>query len=144
MNVILYQFNGRKNEINKTLVELEQTEIFLKKELQNVNDISFDVVNVNRDFTANYCYIPQFKRYYFVNNIVIVNNSVMRLNCHVDLLQTYKENILECSATVTETTDNYNNNFATTEKSNDFKSKKIEIETDFINTENNLVLVVEK
>lgn len=142
--MILYNFNGKKNELNKTLNEIEQTEIFLKKELQNINDISIDVANINRNFNINYCYIQQFNRYYFVNDIVIVNNSIMRLNCHIDLLQTYKEKILECNATIIEATNNYNNDFATTEKSNDFKSKKIEIETDFINSDNNLILVVEK
>ena len=38
----------------------------------------------------NYCYIPEFKRYYFIDEIVSVKNGIWRVSLHVDVLESFK------------------------------------------------------
>lgn len=38
----------------------------------------------------NYAYIPSFNRYYFIDTITCENNGLLRMELHVDVLQTYQ------------------------------------------------------
>lgn len=42
----------------------------------------------------NYVYIPSFNRYYFVTRIVSVRARIWRVYCHVDVLMSWKTQIL--------------------------------------------------
>lgn len=42
----------------------------------------------------NYCYIPQFKRYYFISDIKNLTGGRVKIDIHVDVLKTYKDSIL--------------------------------------------------
>ena len=52
-------------------------------------------------FQKNYCYIPTFSRYYFINNIEVDAGERIIINCSIDVLNTYKSNILSLDVTVT-------------------------------------------
>lgn len=49
-------------------------------------------------FNYNYMKIELFNRYYFIDDIVSVNNSIWEVSGHVDVLETYKNEILANSA----------------------------------------------
>ena len=49
----------------------------------------------------NYAYIPEFNRYYYINEIVCVRNNLWRLIMHVDVLMSHATQIKNCSAIVT-------------------------------------------
>lgn len=60
------------------------------------------------DFTrCNYCYIEDFGRYYYINDIVI-NGKVFELHMHVDVLMSYKDEIRANSAVVSRQENKYN------------------------------------
>lgn len=46
----------------------------------------------------NYMYIPDFNRYYFIGDIVSKNNVIWEVSGHVDVLETYKQQILSNTA----------------------------------------------
>ena len=48
----------------------------------------------------NYVYIPKFKRYYFVTNIVCVRNNIYRVELKVDVLYSYETDLRTQSAFV--------------------------------------------
>lgn len=48
--------------------------------------------------TYNYMYIEAFSRYYFIDDIVSINNNLWEISGHVDVLETYKNDILGNSA----------------------------------------------
>ena len=48
----------------------------------------------------NYAYIPELNRYYFVRDIDNVNNKLWVIKFHVDVLMTYKTQILQLKAEV--------------------------------------------
>ena len=56
----------------------------------------------------NYMYISEFNRYYFIDDIVSVNNNKWEISAHVDVLETYKTDILANTAVIKRQTSLYN------------------------------------
>ena len=59
-------------------------------------------------YTYNYMYIAEFERYYFIDDIVSVNNGVWEVSGHVDVLETYKNSILSNDAVIKRQGAQYN------------------------------------
>ena len=113
---------------------------------QKTNTINFDLILNKKidNFNYNYCYIPKLNKYYFINNLSIINNTNILLELKIDVLMSYKNILLETKARIKECDNNYNENYVTAEKNNTFSHKEIVIPTDFINTDNKLVLITQK
>lgn len=56
----------------------------------------------------NYMYISDFGRYYFIDDIVTKNNDVWEVSGHVDVLETYKSQILANTAVIKRQEKQYN------------------------------------
>lgn len=50
---------------------------------------------------ANYIWCPELQRYYFIDNYVAETGGGMRLNCHVDVLMTYSNYLVNIPMTIT-------------------------------------------
>lgn len=46
----------------------------------------------------NYCWIEYFQRWYFIKDIVSFRNNVWQIDCKVDVLVTYRDDILKSTA----------------------------------------------
>lgn len=143
MVVNFYLYTGRLNELNKVLPTGFTIDCILK---QKSNTINFDLI-LNKtidNFNYNYCYIPKLNKYYFINNLSIINSTNILLELKIDVLMSYKNILLETKARIKECDNNYNKNYVMAEKNNTFSHKEIVIPTDFINTDNKLVLITQK
>lgn len=104
MVITLYNYDGKRNTINKTLqngvnvdgtikdatnVLTPQIRFRTKQNLQNVK-------------AFNYVYIAALNRYYFVENCEIQSSDVFILSLRVDVLKSYENAILASTATITE------------------------------------------
>lgn len=56
----------------------------------------------------NYMYISDFQRYYFIDDIVSKNKVIWEVSGHVDVLQTYKQQILSNTAVLKRQQNKYN------------------------------------
>lgn len=73
-------------------------------ELMYLDDAEEIDISVNIDYTifdANYCYIHEFKRYYFIDNIIIQNNKLFMIQLNVDVLETHKNQFMSLNAFIT-------------------------------------------
>lgn len=59
-------------------------------------------------YTFNYMYISDFGRYYFINDIVSLNNNRWMIKAHVDVLETYNDAILSNTAVIKRQSTLYN------------------------------------
>ena len=50
--------------------------------------------------TVNYAYIDEFKRYYFIRTITVGQNNIYTLTMECDVIETYREDILNSSALI--------------------------------------------
>lgn len=127
MILTLYTSTSDKNRIDKsafltTLVTLTGTmktessiinpiiAIDLSQESVIVDDDSLEVASDGKSIIgdtlanllkANYAYIPDFNRYYFITNIVQVTTFILRFELSCDCLMSYQEEIYSLSALVT-------------------------------------------
>lgn len=95
MKMYLYHVNDAENVINKTLVNGLELDINLKSSVDIVNP---EIV-LNGDFRGyNYAHLPDLNRYYFIDRIEQLNLKLVKLNLSCDVLETYKDDILNSNA----------------------------------------------
>ena len=49
----------------------------------------------------NYCYCPNLERYYFITDIIFTRQGLVELNCSVDPLMSFKDDILNSKQLIT-------------------------------------------
>lgn len=95
MTIKFYTNNSEYNTIKKDIQELLSFTGTLRSDSSLIDPIITVEVVSNLIPTINYCYIPEFERYYFVNNITSLRNNLWEFTMHVDVLMTYADAILE-------------------------------------------------
>ena len=98
MQLILYNVKDAHNVIGKTLNEVIRVNITMKKTEDIENPT---IVLTDTGLTYNYAKISFFNRYYFVDEFKRGTNGLITLNLSVDVLETYKDDILNSPATIT-------------------------------------------
>ena len=94
IDIYLYRFYGRKNQIYKT--ELTG-DIHLTGEFRDAVNIinpqfviEYDANGTTQNLLKmNYVYIPVMKRYYFITNIELTRKNLITLSLHVDVLTSH-------------------------------------------------------
>lgn len=100
MDIVLYVNSSEKQAINKTISSSETLTGALRDESSVINP-SFLIQHLNPT-GYNYCYISEFVRYYFITDIVSVRTNLWRINCTVDVLMSFKTQILNLNVTVSD------------------------------------------
>ena len=103
MKLKTYITNDTNNTINKNLTDLKEYDITLKNPENVINPTI--MLNHRDKFTQNYAYIPAFSRYYFIRDITRVNRDLVQLRLEVDVLETYKEDILNSEGNISRNKD---------------------------------------
>ena len=107
MEIILYYNDSEKIKLDKELTQIGTIEGRL---FQNTSitkpSIMFDLdIAV---FSANYLYIPQFNRYYFITDVVNVSANKWQIQARVDVLTSFKSAIRENTAIIERQENEYN------------------------------------
>ena len=105
-NIVLMNNTDPTNKVTKS----PSTVSTLTGTLKDSSSIIDPVILIQRDSPVgfNYCYIQTFNRYYFVNDIIIVKNGLLEIHCHVDVLMSFKTEILAQRALVSRNAKNWN------------------------------------
>lgn len=90
MNIQLITYRGRRNVLEKSWDNADV--ITISGSLRNDCDVLNPVieVSVENPFIYNYAYIPDFKRYYFIDRFVISRQGLYRLYMSVDVLKSFE------------------------------------------------------
>ena len=102
MVIDLYINASEQQAIHKIL----QNELELNGTLRNESSVinpSFIMEHTNPS-QFNYCFIPEFDRYYFIKDIVSVRNNLWRIDCDVDVLMSFQSQILDLDVIVSDET----------------------------------------
>lgn len=132
MDIILYVNNSEKNKIGKNLTN----EFSLSGTLRDATDIINPIilVELNEIANYNYCYIPNFKRYYFITDITVIRTGLYAISLSVDVLESFKSDIKNLSVILLNTENVGLNNYLPSQVfRNNVKSK-----TDILNFPNGL------
>lgn len=119
MTIDFYKVNDVKNKINKTLdVPYTISNVFFKS--GNV-DIVNPFLRLSRDMTQyNYCFIRELNRFYFIDDVVIENNGIKNYKLTIDVLMSYKNEIMNNKTHIVESENVLNvDNIEYSEKNNE-------------------------
>lgn len=101
MQLQLFTTKDSKNVINKKLINESDLSITLKRN-ENIKKLDIIISRQNYNKNFNYAVIPYLSASYFINGYDIINNSHVTLHLEIDLLETYKNDILNSPAQITE------------------------------------------
>lgn len=93
MSMTLYVNSSDNRQIGKSLTDsyvLSNIEIKRPCEMLNPTIIIKNITNVTK---YNYCYIGEFDRYYFIDEIEFLTGGRVSLKCSIDVLETYATEI---------------------------------------------------
>lgn len=107
MDIILYKCIDEINAFPKTLTE----GVTISGTLRGECDMLYPVLTFSGDKGLwwfkeyNYIHIPDFNRYYFVSSLNLTSNASIEVSCSVDVLQSWKDYILETECILSRTED---------------------------------------
>lgn len=135
-----FVYDGKPNEVNKTLQENE--------EYTGVLNATFNVLTpvvrfrTRTPVTFNYVYIESLNRYYFVSEKE-QNGDICTVSLRVDVLMTYKDKILDSTGTLIKGT-NVNSYASNRENNYDLrpKLKKLDFPNKGLFSDNDNIIMV--
>ena len=94
MDIIFYKSTNEVNSFPKSLTDGVTISGTLRSECDILNPV-IEFTGIGVDIPYNYCYIPTFKRYYFITEARSIRNDILEISMHVDVLQSWEREILE-------------------------------------------------
>ena len=139
MLISLYNTNDSNMIINKTLTNKVDYDIKIKDNVSIINPVI--ILKNETLITSNYAYIPNFNRYYYIDDIEVFPNDVYNLSLKCDVFMSFKNDILNSNAYINQSThDNkyYDSGFRSEVK------KEVDIyysDFDMSNEETSIILI---
>lgn len=132
MNITLYINNSEKNKIGKNLTNDFSLSGALRDATNIINPVI--LIELNEIGNYNYCYIPDFNRYYFITDITVIRTGLFAISLMVDVLESFKSDIKNLSVILLNTQNVGSSNYLPSPVfRNNVKSK-----TDILNFPNGL------
>lgn len=132
MNITLYVNNSEKNKIGKNLTNDFSLSGTLRDATNIINPII--LLELNEISNYNYCYIPNFNRYYFITDITVIRTGLYAISLLVDVLESFKTDIKNISVILLNT----QNVGSSTYLSSPVFRNNVKSKTDIINFPNGL------
>ena len=90
MKLKIYNNKSNKNIVNKKIEEIQEISFNFKDN----SDITNPILSLQTYQTGNYCYIPDLKRYYYIDRIELMKGGFYRLYLEIDVLMSYKDELI--------------------------------------------------
>lgn len=107
MTVKFYKMTSTSNTINKKKSQIQESDCQLYDETDILNPSLLMKYNKNL-LSSNYIYIEEFERFYFINNIEIIDGNRIVVRCHVDVLDSYWNRIKETQQHIIRNSEQFN------------------------------------
>lgn len=88
-NLKIYTNKSNQNIINKEIELVSELNCTFKDDI----DILNPVLLVKNYTGGNYCYISDFERYYYIDDVGYLTGGVYQLHCSVDVLKSYVDEL---------------------------------------------------
>lgn len=108
MTIKLQYTKSERNVVKKSITDIKELTGVLRDECDLINPevtIECSITDLNN---SNYLYIPQFNRHYFINSKETINNNLFRIRCHVDVLHSFRNEIIKNKAIIKRQQGQYN------------------------------------
>lgn len=132
MDIVLSVISNDRREITKT----PSNELTLSGTLRNeTNLIDVDIlIEIENPSSYNYMFISDFGRYYFITDFQHVRKDLWRIRGHVDVLFSFKDQILASPSIIDRSSNEYSDNYML----DDMWKSKVKCSTDIMSFPNGL------
>ena len=103
MNITLCVNNSEQNKLGKSLSNLNVFSGSLKDETSVTNPVI--MMELENPTGFNYAYIPEFGRYYFIDDMVSVRTGLWKISMKVDVLESFKNSIRGITVILSDSTN---------------------------------------
>ena len=93
--IVLATNNSEPNRMVKNVTDVLTVSGTLKADTSIIDPVIMVECDITQVRNVNYMRINAFNRRYFVNNIRSLRNGLVEFSCHVDVLSTYADEILQ-------------------------------------------------
>ena len=93
MEITLCVNTSEKSKIGKNLTSMNVFSGTLREETSVISPVV--LMELENPSGYNYAYIPEFGRYYFISDMVSVRKGLWRISMKVDVLESFKNHILD-------------------------------------------------
>ena len=101
MQIVFYKCSSEKNCLNKVL----ESEITLDGAIRGESNVISPQIMVQMNpIEYDYVYIPEWRRYYFITDIVCYRANAFVVKLSIDVLMSYKTEILQMTGVVSRLT----------------------------------------
>lgn len=108
VDIIFYNNNSDRRCINKVLTGAKTISGNVKTQYTS-SAISIDIdISVAGITPFQFNYMKFDTKYYYIDSVDFISQTIIRLNCSVDLLETYKAQILKQTAVLNRSETSYN------------------------------------
>lgn len=107
MTINLYTTTDDRRKLSKELTSVVNVENVNLLDDCNIKTPVFILSNAEWA-NANYLFCQEFNRYYFIDSVEYIAGNMIKLNCSVDVLMSFKNDILETTAIISRGGNNYN------------------------------------
>lgn len=109
MQVVFYRNSSEDRHVNKKLTNVDTFDV----ELKDSCSVQNPVLLLSKYSNSNYCYISDFGRYYYIDDITQIRKNLWQYTLRCDVLMSLKNDILNSKAIIerTESQKYYNKNF---------------------------------
>lgn len=94
MTITLYYNASEKNKVTKTLTQKQSYSGTLKAETSVLDPVIIFEADLDDITECNYMSITEFGRSYFINDIRSLRNGIVEVSAHVDVLSSFKDELL--------------------------------------------------
>ena len=110
MTLALYENKSDEIVLDKNITTLATYNGYMKNESSILNPIvriegAFNIGNL---VNANYMYLPDYRRYYYITDISQIRANLVEITGRVDVLMRFKDEIRLCSGIVRKNANEYN------------------------------------
>ena len=107
-DIIFYNNNSDRRCINKNLTNAMTISGNIKSQYTS-SGISLDIdISVAGITPFQFNYMKFDNKYYYIDSVDFISQNIIRLNCGVDLLESYKSQILKQTAVLARSETSYN------------------------------------
>ena len=88
-NLKIYTNQSNQNIINKRIDLISELNCTFKDDIDMLNP----VLLVKNYTGGNYCYLSDFGRFYYIDDVGLLKGGVYQLHCSVDVLKSYADDL---------------------------------------------------
>lgn len=108
MNITLYNTSSPNNVIGKDLNLVSNLTGYLREDCSRTAPVVRIEADISTLTGANYMRIAEFDRMYFIEDIVSIRAGICEIHGRVDVLESFKDDILNSTVILKRQQDNWN------------------------------------